>query len=70
MNAHPPAESLRPVDTLTALIAHHGVIPILLALTAAVLNRRPEGAVPFGALSPHLQRDIGIGPDSGPPWRR
>ena len=65
MTTHIPAEPLRPVDALDALIAHHGLMRIILALPAALLKQRRDRVTMGYALSPYLQRDIGIPPDPG-----
>ena len=68
MTTQTTTEPLRPVDALTALIAHHGLIRILLALPAALLRRRRDALVLGNALPPHLQRDIGLDPDRSRFW--
>lgn len=68
MTTHTTAEPLRPVDALTALIAHHGLIQILMAFPAAVLLRRRERLILNHGLSSHLMRDIGLIPDRSRYW--
>lgn len=60
MTTQTSAEPLRPVDALTALLADHGLIRILLALPAALLQRRRERLTLNHGLSAHLMRDIGL----------
>ena len=60
MNAQVFAETLRPVEALDALMARHGVVRVLLALTVAAWKRRAVREIRPGELSAHLRRDIGL----------
>ena len=63
MTALIPADPLRPVDALHALIARHGLLRIILALPSALIRQRRTRPVLGHTLSPHLQRDIGMAAD-------
>jgi hypothetical protein len=68
MNTQSSAEPLRPVEALNALIAHHGLGRVMLALPAALVQRRRDRLTLNHALSPHLMRDIGMPPDRSRYW--
>jgi hypothetical protein len=60
MTADLSADSLPPVEALDVLIARHGRLRVVMALSVAALKRRGERVVFVHYLSPHLQRDMGI----------
>jgi hypothetical protein len=70
MTAQPFTENLAPVEAMSALMARHGVLRVLIALPVAVLTRRRKDLLLPQDLSPHLMRDIGMGPGarSGKSW--
>ena len=60
MTADLSAETMRPVDALDVLIARHGRLRIVMAVSVAALKLRRERVGFAHSLSPHLQRDMGI----------
>ncbi len=68
MTSQTTAVSLRPADALQALIAHHGPLRVILALPVALVQQRRDRPIAAYALSPYLQRDIGMPPDRSRYW--
>lgn len=62
MTSHLITETLRPVETLDALIARHGSVRVILAMLSALTKRKARKSNGFH-LSDHLRRDIGLHAD-------
>lgn len=62
------AETLRPSEALSALVARHGFWRIVLTLPFVALKARRERITLAHELPPHLMRDIGLGAERGKSW--